>query len=123
MATKLVEMAVHDPKTKKLATEPVEVQTVRVNIRNRDRYSAGRIFSDLCLDELVLFKPGQVKTLEISQALATELKKRKDRVWELTSAAPSPPEDEDEEEEMEAEEEQSEDDEPVKPQRVQRRRA
>lgn len=122
MTTKLVEMAVHDQKTKRLATQPVEVQTVKVNIKNRDRYAAGRVFTDVCLDAPVPFKPGQVKTLEISAALATDLKKRRDRVWELTSASPSPLDDEDDAEELEAEEEQPEDDdEPVKPKRVQRR--
>jgi hypothetical protein len=95
MATKLVEMAVHDPQTKKLITQMTEVPTVVVNIRNKDRYAAGRVFTDVCLDNGVLFKPGAVKTLEISQALATELKKRRDPAWELTTASPSPPDDDD----------------------------
>jgi hypothetical protein len=99
MATKLVEMAVRDPKTKKLVVDEVEVQIVRVNVRNRDRRSGGHVFNDV-ISGPVYFKPGEVKTLEISEAEAIRLKERKDATWELTTAAPTPPapaEDEEEE--------------------------
>jgi hypothetical protein len=90
MATKLVEMAVRDPKTKKLVVDEVEVKGVRVNIRNRDRRSGGHVLNDVMLDEGVLFRPGQVKTLEVSEALVAEIKRRRNGAWELTTAAPTP---------------------------------
>ena len=102
MATKTVEMAQRDPaNAQRFVSEMVEVEIVRVNIRNRDRYARnGRTFSDVVCGE-VKFKPGEVKTLEISQALATELKKRRDPAWELTAASPSPPDDDDDAEAFE----------------------
>ena len=104
--TKLVEMAVHDPQTKRLVTQMTEVPTTRVNIRNRDKYAAGRVFTDVCLEQGVSFKPGQVRTLEISQALETELKKRRDPAWEITTATQTPTDDEVDDAEMEAEAEE-----------------
>jgi hypothetical protein len=105
MATKTVEMATRDPaNAQRFVSEMVEVEIVRVNIRNRDRYARnGRTFSDVICGE-VKFKLGEVKTLEISQALATELKKRRDPAWELTATSPTPVDDDDaDDEEVEAE--------------------
>lgn len=83
MATKLVEMAKRDPaNAQRFVSEGVEVQIVKASIRNRDRRPAGRILNDVISGQ-VKFRPGQVKTLEISEALATELKSRKDPSWEL----------------------------------------
>jgi hypothetical protein len=92
MATKKVEMAVRDPKTRQLVVDEVEVQTVRVNIRNRDlRRTGGHVFNDVALPEGVFFRPGEVKALEISEAEAARLKERKNAAFELTTAAPTPP--------------------------------
>jgi hypothetical protein len=96
MATKQVEMAVRDPKTKKLVVDEVEVQIVRVNVRNRDRRSGGHVFNDVALPDGVYFKPGEIKTLEISEAEAIRLKQRKDATWELTTAPPALAEDDEE---------------------------
>lgn len=106
MATKTVEMATRDPaNAQRFVSEMVEVEIVRVNIRNRDRYARnGRTFSDVICGE-VKFKPGEVKTLEISQALATELRNRRDPTWELTTAPSTPADDEEEEASEEASEE------------------
>jgi hypothetical protein len=91
MATKKVEMAVRDPKTKKLVVDEVEVQTVTVNVRNRDlRRSGGHVFNSIICGE-VKFKPGEIKTLEISEAEVAEIKSRRNGAWELTTAAPTPP--------------------------------
>jgi hypothetical protein len=90
MATKQVEMAVRDPKTKKLVVDEVEVQIVRVNVRNRDRRSGGHVFNDV-ISGPVYFKPGEVKTLEISKTEAIKLKERKNATFELTTAAPTLP--------------------------------
>jgi hypothetical protein len=95
MATKQVEMAVRDPKTKKLVVDEVEVQIVRVNVRNRDPRSGGHVFNDV-ISGPVYFKPGEVKTLEISEAEAIKLKQRKDATWELTTAPPALAEDDEE---------------------------
>jgi hypothetical protein len=92
MPTKKVEMAVRDPKTKKLVVDEVEVQTVTVNVRNRDlrRSGGGHVFNDVICGE-VKFKPGEIKTLEISEAEVAEIKRRRNGAWELTTAAPTPP--------------------------------
>ena len=37
-----------------------------------------------------MFKPGEVKTLEISEAQVAEIKRDRNGAWELTSAAPTP---------------------------------
>ena len=95
MATKTVEMAVRDPQTGKLDKAIEEVAVVRVTIRNRNRLPAGRTLNDVICGQ-VKFRPGQVKTLEVSQALATELKARRDPSWELVRA-PSTFHDDDEE--------------------------
>jgi len=92
MATKTVEMAVRNPQTKQLIVDEVEVQTVTVNVRNRDLHrTGGHVFNDVALPDGVYFRPGDVKALEISEAEATRLKQRRDPVWELTNAAPTPP--------------------------------
>jgi hypothetical protein len=83
MATKTVEMAKRDPaNAQRFVSEATEVEVIKVSIRNRDRRPAGRILNDVISGQ-VKFRPGQVKTLEVSQALATELKARKDPSWEL----------------------------------------
>lgn len=94
--TTTVEMAVRDPKTGKLDKRIEEVAVVRISIRNRDRRPAGRTFNDVISGE-VKFRPGEVKTLEVSAAMAAELRARKDRSWELTTATPSTSADDDEE--------------------------
>jgi hypothetical protein len=102
MTTKLVEMAVRDPKTKKLIVDEVEVKGVTVNIRNRDRRSGGHVLNDVMLDEGVYFRPGEVKTLKISEAMVAEIKRHRNGPWELTTAAPTPPPQADDEEDVEA---------------------
>ena len=91
MTTKRVEMAVRDPKTKKLLVDEVEVKGVTVNIRNRDRRSGGHVLNDVMLEEGVYFRPGEVKTLQISEAMVAEIKRHRNGPWELTTAAPTPP--------------------------------
>src|SRR5262245_27847942 len=89
MTTKRVEMAVRDPNTKKLVVDEVEVETVTVHVRNCDRRSGGHIFNDVVLPEGVFFRPGETKTLEISEAAAAEIKRRRNGVWEITTDAPN----------------------------------
>jgi hypothetical protein len=60
MTTKKVEMAVKDPKSKKLTVEEVEVEVFTVNIRNRDlRQRGGHVYTSLVSD-MTFFKPGEV---------------------------------------------------------------
>ena len=55
-----------------------EVEIVRVNIRNRDPRSGGHVFNSVICGE-VKFKPGEVKTLEISEPEAAEIKRNRRR--------------------------------------------
>ena len=90
MRTKKVEMAVKDPKTKKLVVDEVEVEVVTVNIRNRDlRQRGGHVYTSIVSD-MTFFKPGEVKTLQISEQEVAEIKRRRNGVWELTTAPPTP---------------------------------
>ena len=85
MATKTVEMAKRDPaNAMRFVSEETEVQIVKVSIRNRDKRPAGRMLNDIISGQ-IKFKPGQVRTLEVSAAFAAELKARKDLSWELVS--------------------------------------
>ena len=100
MRTKKVEMAVKDPKTTKLVVDEVEVEVVTVNIRNRDlRQRGGHVYTSLVSD-MTYFKPGEVKTLQISADEVAEIKRHKNGAWELTSAAPTPEARADDDEEM-----------------------
>jgi hypothetical protein len=92
MAIKQVEMAVRDPaNAQRFVTEMTEVQTVRVNVRNADSYyRRGRSLSDV-ISGAVHFRPGEVKTLEISEALATKIRRHEEPPWQLTSDPPTPP--------------------------------
>jgi hypothetical protein len=77
MATKRVEMAVKDPKTKKLVVDEVEIEVVTVNIRNRDlRQRGGHVYTSL-VSGMTYFKPDEVKTLEISADEVAEIKRHK----------------------------------------------
>jgi hypothetical protein len=89
MTKKRVEMAVRDAKTKQLVVDEVEVEVVTVNVRNRDlRQRGGHVYTSLVSD-MTFFKPGQVKTLQISEAEAAEIKRRRNGPWELTTDAPT----------------------------------
>jgi hypothetical protein len=80
-----------------LVVDEVEVEVVTVNIRNRDlRQRGGHVFNDMALPNGVYFKPGEIKTLEISEVEATKLKQRKDATWELTTTPPALADDEEE---------------------------
>lgn len=96
MPTKTVDMAVRDPaNAQRFVTESTPVDIVKVSVRNRDKRPAGRELNDV-ISGRVLFRAGQVKTLEVSAAFAAELKARKDPSWELVRA-PSTFHDDDEE--------------------------
>jgi hypothetical protein len=89
MPTKLVEMAVRDPKTKKLIVDEVEVEVVTVNVRNRDlRRRGGHVYTSVVSD-MTFFKPGEVKTLEISADEVAEIKRHRNGPWEIVAAAPT----------------------------------
>lgn len=109
MLTKTVEMAKRDDKTRFMVAEAVEVRGVELNIRNRCRDRGGRVFTDMLLDEPVYFKPGEIKTLVISEVEANRLRERKKHeeqlkritshwvepeTWELTTEPPTPIEEE-----------------------------
>jgi hypothetical protein len=89
--TKTVEMAVRDPaNAMRFVTEMVDVAIVRVNVRNLDPAHNGRVFNDVIGGE-VKFAPDEVKTLDISEPLAAQIKSRRGGPWELTSAAATAP--------------------------------
>jgi hypothetical protein len=89
MTTKRVEMAVRDPKTKKLVVDEVEVQIVTVNLRNRDlRQRGGHVYTSVVSD-MTFFKPGEVKSLEISENEVAEIKRHPNGAWELVTSSPS----------------------------------
>ena len=94
MPTKTVDMAKRDPANAQRSSGEYP-SVVKVSIRNRDRRPAGRSFNDVISGQ-VKFRPGQVKTLEVSAAFAAELKARKDPSWELVRT-PSTFHDDDEE--------------------------
>jgi hypothetical protein len=92
---KLVEMSVRDEKTNALKVEMVEVKSVTVNIRNNDRRSVRRGYSDV-IAGVAMFRPGEVKQLEVSEAAVEELKQAKAKlgknaIFELTNEEPTPP--------------------------------
>jgi hypothetical protein len=90
MTKKKVEMAVRDPKTKKSVVDEVEVEVVTVTIRNRDlRQRGGHVYTSL-VSGMTVFKPGEVKTLEISEDEVAEIKRHRNGAWELVTAAPTP---------------------------------
>jgi hypothetical protein len=73
---------------------------MRTNIRNRDlRQRGGHVYTSLVSD-MTYFKPGEVKTLQISADEVAEIKRHKNGAWELTSAAPTPEARADDDEEM-----------------------
>jgi hypothetical protein len=89
MTTKKVEMAIRDPRTRQLVVDEVEVEVVRVNVRNRDlRRTGGHVLNIIICGE-VYFKPGDVKTLELSKDEVAEIKRRRNGAWEITTAAPT----------------------------------
>jgi hypothetical protein len=91
MATKTVNMAVRNPQTKQLIVDEVEVQTVTVNVRNRDlRRTGGHVLNSLVGGE-IFFRPGDVKRVELSQQEVAEIRRRRSGAWELTTAAPTSP--------------------------------
>jgi hypothetical protein len=97
MTTKKVEMAVRDPKSKQLVVDEVEVECVTVNIRNRDlRQRGGHVYTSLVSD-MTFFKPGEVKTLEISADEVAEIKRHKNGAWELVATPPTPTDTDEEE--------------------------
>ena len=82
MPTKTVDMAVRDPaNAQRFVTESTPIEVVKVSIRNRDKRPAGRELNDVVCGQ-IKFRAGQTKTLEVSAALAAELKARKDPSWE-----------------------------------------
>jgi hypothetical protein len=91
MTTKKVKMAEDDPATGKRVVRDVEVEIVRVNIRNCDlQRTGGRGFTDVALGDVVVkFKPGEVKTLVISETMATRIKRREQPGFELVNTPPT----------------------------------
>jgi hypothetical protein len=83
MITKHVDMAKRDEKTRFMVLESVEIRGVEVNIRNRCPDRGGRAFNDVMLDKPVVFRPGEVKTLVISEAEADKLREQNKLEWQL----------------------------------------
>jgi hypothetical protein len=74
---------------RRLVVDEVEVQIVRVNLRNRDlRQRGGHVYTSVVSD-MTFFKPGEVKSLEISENEVAEIKRHRNGAWELVTAAPS----------------------------------
>jgi hypothetical protein len=83
-------MAVKDPKTKKLVVDEVEIEVVTVNIRNRDlRQRGGHVYTSLVADSMTFFKPGEVKTLQISADEVAEIRRHRNGAWELVATPPA----------------------------------
>lgn len=81
--TKNVEIAVRDPaNAQRFITEMKDIEVVTVNVRLHDTVLAGRVFNDLVCGG-VFFKPGEVKSLEISAPEAARIRARRDGPWEL----------------------------------------
>lgn len=82
--TKNVEMAKRDPNNStRFITEMKDMPVVQVKVRLRDTVVAGRVFTDVALDDGVFFNPGETKTLEISEPEAARIRARREGPWEL----------------------------------------
>lgn len=91
--SKLVDMAVVDDTTDALQVRKVPIESVTVNIRNHDfKARKGRMFNDV-ISGPVLFRPGEVKRLEVSTAVVAELKAyklaRRRGAFEVTHESPT----------------------------------
>lgn len=83
MATKNVEMARRDPaNAQRFVSEMVDVEVVRVNIKNCDPAINGRVFTDV-VSGGVWFATGETKTLEISEPEAARIRARRGGAWEI----------------------------------------
>lgn len=83
MATKNVEMARRDPaNAQRFVSEMVDVEVVRVNIKNCDPAINGRVFTDV-VSGGVWFATGETKSLEVSEAAVAEIRARRGGAWEL----------------------------------------
>ena len=84
---KSVEMAKPDPaNATRFVTEMKDVEVVRINVRLRDTVVAGRVFTDVACGG-VFFKPGEVKSLEITAVEATRIRNRREGPWEIVPAS------------------------------------
>ena len=91
--SKLVDMAVVDDIINALQVRKVPIESVMVNIRNHDfKARNGRMFNDV-ISGPVLFRPGEVKRLEVSTAVVAELRAyklaRRRGAFELTHESPT----------------------------------
>ena len=83
MATKNVEMARRDPaNAQRFVSEMVDVEVVRVNIKNCDPAINGHVFNDVVCGA-VWFATGETKVLEISKPEADCIRARRNGSWEL----------------------------------------